>query len=85
MERHHCGQHNLLHDGPDCPRCTPLGRDDGFYWVKRGDHWQVAEWDGQAGWWWLCGNDCPFVDPDTEDAGWAGIIHDIGYRLTPPT
>lgn len=23
-ERHHCGRHNLLHDGPNCPRCpTP--------------------------------------------------------------
>lgn len=20
-ERHHCGQHNLLYDGPECPRC----------------------------------------------------------------
>ena len=20
-ERHHCARHNLLHDGPDCPRC----------------------------------------------------------------
>ncbi len=20
-ERHHCGRHNLLHDGPECPRC----------------------------------------------------------------
>lgn len=20
-ERHHCPRHNLLHDGPECPRC----------------------------------------------------------------
>jgi len=25
-ERHHCGPCNLLHDGPECPRCSPPRR-----------------------------------------------------------
>lgn len=48
-ERHHCGRHNLLHDGPDCPRCptpdaptlTIARTPDGLLWAYGGDGWRA--------------------------------------------
>jgi hypothetical protein len=49
-------------------------REPGFYWVRDGGAWAVAEWSGAR--WWLTGAGCCFIGDDT--------FTEIGPRITPP-
>lgn len=52
-----------------------MTREPGFYWVRRIDKWEVAEWDGD--WWFLCGHDLMAVHPFE---GWGIRIDEIEER-----
>lgn len=36
---------------------SPFGLQPGYYWVRAGSDWFIAEWDGEA--MWVCGSDAP--------------------------
>jgi hypothetical protein len=40
-----------------------MDRENGFYWVKIGDNWEVAEW--AQGHWWVCGSEVPPLEART--------------------
>lgn len=54
-----------------------MKRERGFYWVKDGEAWIVAEWQGdELEYWYVTGDECSHPD------GWFEEIREI--KLTAP-
>lgn len=42
-------------------------RQPGYYWIRRGDKWEPAEFDGST--WWMIGYDGKLRDRDIDEVG----------------
>jgi len=45
-----------------------MKREPGFYWVRTGTGWKVAEF-GRGGDWWFCGSEMPADDRYLKEIG----------------
>jgi len=42
-----------------------MNRQNGYYWVREGAKWGIAEWRGDR--WWLCGTEWSGKDKDLDE------------------
>ena len=41
----------------------------GYYWIRQGDEWSIAEWDSEFDWWCVMGNDETFDVSEFDEIG----------------